>query len=1377
MNPNGNVNWIDLKAIGARVLIAEYPEEGSLGRAVMLDLENDLLTEQVEMLSSAGFVRASGPGISYVRPGASFTLSEIRRVFERALPVMLPRSKTRVALAASPFSAPAARPAPIEVTDTLAMAPVPRGPLRPPLRPLPPRMVPRVQSRVAAETPPPPAPPPAQAAPVAPAPVSPPPVRVPPPLRRPAPTVVAVDLPPTEPDRVEVAAPVGPPATMEPEGLRPETRRSEPATADGEAKRLNRFQYSYLPASRVGAPIAAIPVNLAGATASALARLEEAVGAIDDYVADKLGWTAEEMAVALSPEQVDAVGLALYAASRGQAFVLADQTGLGKGRVLAALARAKVIEGKPVIFITEKENLFSDFFRDLADIDSADLVGKPFILNTDAEIVRDGATEREVLHRALKKADQTPFLKEGRLPKGTKLTMATYSQFNRKGAQKTEFLSKIAPGAHLLVDESHNAVGDSNTSEALALAMDVADNVTFSSATFARNASNLSAYRRLFPISMRSSDLMGVLSAGGQAVSEALSGMLAEDGAYLRREHDLSSISIEVVEDAKRMPRNKAIADAISPVLASLARLARTVSDVVNERNEPGPDGAKSGKGGKEFWSAGNFGSRLSGVVRQLVTCLLVERCVEEASEALSKGVKPVIVIESTMESLMREMSSDDNRPDSDESEVDHSLSEGIELAREKTSPPDFRDALRLFLDRTLQVTVRRHGAEPEKVVLDDPWLREEAAKIRDLIDAVPDLLLSPIDEVRARIESVGASRGKTWVAEEISARGMRVVDDKYVQMPQRDRTSLVSGFNAGHYDALVITRAASTGLSLHASEKVKDKRRRMMIELQIASNVVERMQFFGRVNRRGQVSTPYFRTLSTGLPLQSRQLAMQNRKMQDLSANVSGSAQSSSEMDIPDMINPLGNKVCRRLLEERPSIADRMFIAMRLPDPEKAEAELYHVNKFLQRLVLLPSQEQDALYLDALRAYQTELADASAKSGRGSSELEGAWKVVEREVFEAGDPRDGPIFGRAVTLTTIESEVDLTPLRVDAIADLVRNGTASLPKSGGEAFGAELRQIARMRDRVLQRAVPARLGTVAAALADSKPNAVKDASQRHASLMRTLGIARPGCVISVGGDDGVETGVIVEVRRPTADDELHIPSSWTIRYVVPGDERPRQISVAGVNNDPSASVWQLTDTLPADLVRKFESAPGGKTPVRRKVLDGNLVRAVIAARHQGWGSAVTFQDENGHPNRAILIPKSKQGAVIGLPGRTTAPEAALAVLKEGGEIWTNKDIPDDGIRLAVDRRAVTFEIPVKKASSKGFEMSEILAITGPLKGGQKVRHATVDIGRAPLLLQALARAEHAFHFEGRYRKAVAQAMSALTPDEPEPEAGRPGPR
>lgn len=166
----------------------------------------------------------------------------------------------------------------------------------------------------------------------------------------------------------------------------------------------------------------------------------------------------------------------------------------------------------------------------------------------------------------------------------------------------------------------------------------------------------------------------------------------------------------------------------------------------------------------------------------------------------------------------------------------------------------------------------------------------------------------------------------------------MKVERGSYVPMPPRDRNTVIAGFNGGRIDGLVVTRAGSTGLSLHASEKVADRRQRLMIEHQIPANVVERVQFWGRVNRRGQVNEPGFATLSTGLPMQARPLAMQNKKVADLSANVSGSADNATSMDVPDILDTIGNEIARALLEERPSLAERMCIAMKV-DPEAADA------------------------------------------------------------------------------------------------------------------------------------------------------------------------------------------------------------------------------------------------------------------------------------------------------------------------------------------------------------------------------------------------------------------------------------------------------
>ncbi len=1355
--PDERVNWIDLRAGDVRVALGDVARGGSVSRGVVVRSGRPLTPAESAALQAQGFAHVAG-GKVYDRPGTRFTRNEMQRAFPRAAVVQVSRRETWDRPPPAPPARPVEAVAPAPVAPPRAAAPLPR-----------PLVLPTPSAR--------PLPPFAQEAPrQAPAPRP----ELPRPSAEPVRDARAPDTEPARPvpaPEVRKAAPprpAGPKAAprqvpvTSPRDAGPSHDEGVPATVGA---RLNDFQSVYASASRVGEPSAAIPVNLAAPTRTALARLEAERGDIDAYVSKALGWTPERMAQALSPEQVDAVGLALFAAEEGRDFVLADMTGFGKGRVLASIARAMLLKGLNVVFLTEKENLFSDFFRDIADIGSLDAFGRPFIVNDGAEITRETADGREVLFPAMRKAEVQSCIRQATLPKGTRFTMASYSQFNKQGSQKTGFLAAAAKGAHVLLDESHNAVGDSNTSEAIAEAIAEAASVTNSSATFARGAQNLAAYERLFPESMRSSDLMAVLSSGGQALSEALSTMLAESGSYLRREHDMSRIRVEVVEDAKRLERNRAYADALSPVLGGIARLARAVNDVVNERNGPMPEGSARGsmpRGGKELWTAGNFGSRLAAVMRQFVTCLKVEACVEDCVEALSKGVKPVVVIESTMESLMRELSSDAGAPDDEAGDEAPApaATDGDPAAEAGREPPTFRDALRVFVDRTLTLSVRRHGQpDPEKVPLDDPLLLSQGDEIKRLIDLIPDLTMSPIDDIRARIEGAGRSRGKAWVADEISARSMRVVDGEYVAMPARDRNELVSAFQSGRIDALVITRAASTGLSLHASEKAADKRQRCMIELQIPANVVERMQFFGRVNRRGQVSEPYFRTLSTGLPLENRQLAMQNRKLADLSANVTGAAQNVSAMDVADILDAVGNALCRRFLEDRPTLADRMHIPMRLPDPEKAEGELYHVNKVLQRLCLLPSQEQDALYAQLIKSYEADVRDLVAKGGSisGAKELPGKWRTVSVSTFEAGDPRDGAVFGRPLTLRTLERSETRNPIRSDDLLAMVEEGTARMPRQAGQPFAAEVKAIRQMQPRILLRSLPARFPSVKMALGDPYPNPVKEAERRITELVTLLSVARPGSQIYLNAEEGRERGIVVEVRPPSQEADIATPSMWRLYYALPGREGVQEISAAGVNGDPATTVGAYDGRIPKEMLARFDRERGGETVVRRSVMDGNLVKAVITARHHGWRSAVTWRDEAGTPRRAVLVPKNAEHSLADLPARTTSPEVALAVLNAGGKLRTNRDDPEGGAVVVAENRSAYITIPAKKAAAKQFETPAILRATGGFKGlGQKERYAEPPISRAGDLLRALADAGHAFHFDGQYRDEAGRALASL---------------
>ena len=108
-----------------------------------------------------------------------------------------------------------------------------------------------------------------------------------------------------------------------------------------------------------------IPADQARATKKVL----EKIGDVDGFLVDELGYNdADDMHHALASEQADSVALAIHQAKQGNAFIIGDMTGIGKGRQAAAMIRFAIKQGKIPVFITAKKALFSDIYRDLKGI-------------------------------------------------------------------------------------------------------------------------------------------------------------------------------------------------------------------------------------------------------------------------------------------------------------------------------------------------------------------------------------------------------------------------------------------------------------------------------------------------------------------------------------------------------------------------------------------------------------------------------------------------------------------------------------------------------------------------------------------------------------------------------------------------------------------------------------------------------------------------------------------------------------------------------------------------------------------------------------------------------------------------------------------------
>ncbi|EPX83512.1 strawberry notch C-terminal domain-containing protein [Salipiger mucosus] len=1113
---------------------------------------------------------------------------------------------------------------------------------------------------------------------------------------------------------------------------------------------LNSFQAKYVPASAGGEPIAAIPLSLAEGTIEALQRVRDRHGDIDAWVRGELEYPSlEAMHKVLSPEQIDAVALSIDGCYEESGAICADQTGLGKGRVGAALARWAALNDRRFVFLTEKANLFTDFIRDVMDTDSLDIIGTPYILNDGARVLDQ--TTGEVLFRSLSQKKNKEVIRTQELPEGTKMVMATYSQFNKAGSPKSQFFTEICEGAHLHADESHNAAGEgSNTSIVFDQAVARATSFSYSSATHAKRAANLKAYMPLLPQSVtRMENMTDVLGAGGMPLLEALSQMLARTGRLIRREHDLSDMTIPVVVDEKRTEDHEALSDQLAPILSELSRLSMDISTHLEKKTEE-----PEAKDRKEVYYAVHWGVRFSGVIEQFISACGVEHCIEQAVDCLRNDKKPVIVVQNTMEAVLREVMTD----------ADGALAGYLTDNAGSQRSAEFKDVLKLLVDRSMTARMRRGKDDPVTIDIEDPELEERARQLHEWIEFFPRMPISPMDAIIEGVEAEGrrlhaAGEIETpWSMGEISARGIKVASGEVIPTQEADRNVTINQFQHGHLDGIVLTQAASTGLSLHAKEGIEDQRVRRMLEFQIPKDPVDRVQFWGRIKRRGGVNEPEFACLSTGMSLQLRSLAAQNKKVEALSANVSGSGEAAVKLDVPDPINALGDRIARRVLQENPQVAAKMSISLKIEEEESAES-LYYVNKILSRLALVSSSERDAIYSTFLDAYQDAQRSLASKGIHPTRprELPGRWREVDRALFDAGTPEDGPVFGAPVYLTTIEREEYVYPISRDDLLNILEDRKARDAKmeETRDAFLAHLKD---NRKDFLKNSLPKEYRSVVDALNSRKTNMVKVEADRLTGIERALKTVRPGIQATVTDDNNEpRVGVLLGMKFPRDPADYHKASSYLIDYLLPGDEEPRRATLATLRNDPAFQIHKPAGTY-QEPYTEFENLESGKVTIQRKILDGNAFMATILGVQSEVGTTTRITMEDGRTHSAVLIPVSRQRDTVRIPGRTTDPDVAFEILREGGEVYSNSAGRSEGMIIERDGPKLKVTIPGKKSLAKPYQTPEIEAITGKLNGDWRGMRGWIDPDDLTPLAEALGEKGMALNFAGLWRSLANEA-------------------
>jgi len=794
-----------------------------------------------------------------------------------------------------------------------------------------------------------------------------------------------------------------------------------------------------------------VPDSMAFETHSAIQRIKQEVGGdIDNFVRHRLKYpTKAALCKVLSAEQIDAVAMAIYnVEAKSQGMIIGDQTGIGKGRVAAAMIRYGVVQGMKPVFLTEKANLFSDIYRDLSAIGSAHL--KPFIVNNREPKTDIKDEDGNVRYTAPPLEEQRSIIESREIPGKYDFVIATYSQFNSKDKKpaKPNFLNAIANDNLFIMDEAHNSSGSGNTGEFLQGVISNTKGVVFLSATFAKRPDNMPIYALKTAIrdcNMTRDDLVEAISRGGVALQEILSSQLVGEGQMLRRERSFEGVEVNYVNLDNKAQEHKAIADNITEVLRDIiAFQGAHVDKEVEELDKIAVAESKEVKMREGTSQAGvdnlPYFSKVFNVINQMLFSLKAEAVAERAIERLKQDKKVVIAFASTMGSFIETMEND----------------KGVPVGDGDTIDADFSEVLKRGLDGILRYTEKDIDGTSVYKKFDvsefAPGAQMEYHRIMEKIQAASTgITISPIDVVIQKIKQAGYSVAEvTGRKYEMQLNG---TGSKALVMARKriNTNDAFREFNNNDVDVLMINQSGSTGASAHAIPTAKvskeEVKQRVMIVLQAELDISTEVQKRGRINRTGQILKPIYDYVSSAIPAEKRLMMMLQKKLKSLDANTtSNQKQSSKILDVPDFLNKYGDKLVKEYLLENPQVNKLLDDPLHLEDSQSDSGSQNTsvtedaAMKVSGRVAVLSTKMQEDFYTDIAERYN-DYVEYLIQVGEYDLEVEAMnleAETVTAKVIKMGKDGDSA-FGDDSMLETVKANVLKKPFTKTELDNLIK--------------------------------------------------------------------------------------------------------------------------------------------------------------------------------------------------------------------------------------------------------------------------------------------------------------------------------------------------
>lgn len=1121
--------------------------------------------------------------------------------------------------------------------------------------------------------------------------------------------------------------------------------KDSPKKKPSEKIKSTDTQTIYTPSSKSSVIGTLVPANMSRSMEKALAGIEKKYGSIDKYVADKLGYTEKEVTGTpgkfgyFSGEQVDAIALAIDNIDKGSGFIIGDQTGVGKGRVVAAMIRYSLKKGLTPIFVTEKPNLYSDMYRDLSDIGMADMADKILMTNANETVPLTSDGSKELKTKAghnsiLKKATQ-----DGELPGDYKIVFTTYAQMNATNSPRRDFMDAMSKGSMIIMDEAHNAGGTEGAKETgdkyprslfFRKLVRQASSVFYSSATYAKRPGTMDLYSKTdMSLAVEDINTLGdAISAGGVPLQQVVASMLAEAGQYVRRERSFKGIAY----DTTPVKIDKELSNRAAKAFAEIRYFSETFAEPAIDA--AGDAGAAIGVGFTSASSAKessitttSFTSVMHNLVGQMLLSMKTQGAVDEAIRVFKEeGKKPVITLANTMGSFIADYASQNNLVPGD--------AVGLK----------FNDLIFNYLDKTRWYAEDApfQKGKKEKKYIQDSELSEEALRefnrIKKLINEMDleALPISPVDYIKAKLEEAGMTvseiTGRTDIIKYAPDGTQRLERRSAADKSINGRLKVINGFNTDVIDALVLNQSGSTGLSLHSLPKFDGHKPapRHMIILQAEGNIDTHMQMLGRINRAGQVNSPSYSQLVGDTPAEKRPAAILAAKMASLNANTTAAADSEvTAKDSIDFINKYGDQVVAQLMQDFPDI----HISLGSPLPGKSGGGLEPMGaarKVTGKIPMLPYAEQKNLYGMILSGYQ-DLIDQLDAMGEND---------LEAKTFET----DAKVLKRAVVF----EKSGQSPFQSEAVAEVV--DMKKLGKSytsvqvrdllmeevyGKDAKGQSIEQLVKDSMDKTSKTFKEALSKFEDYSTDLLDNIGDDARRQaqEAKLrghkqdwMGVAGQLFPGKDIQVTISEMLYPATVIKVEQTGNPKNPLAMGTWKATMAV-ADSSRRLTFTFGKLLEGEGKIWDPAGQMTEESLEKFDQASQDARE-ERTIITGNMLAAYSQYKS---GRIINYTTSTGKLRQGILMPRgfdlakaNKERPVI-----VTNADKVMKVLNDGKFMKTDGDL----VVSPTNDGRITISAPASKAKgSKYFLNSQILKILGQdfVKAGNRMKVVLSDTAK-----------------------------------------------